>query len=341
MTGTGGTSKAAVARPQPLALLVVAPGVFRLLLAGGVVVSHTSGIDIGRLAVLLFFYLSGYWTARIWTEKFESRQVGRFYAARYLRIAPLYFLATIGAALLRHQPLHLVNLTLLGTASTNSDPTGVAWSLDIELQFYLLLPWLVAGLSTRWRRQMFGALALLAVAGWYVETRYNIHTVAKYLPIFVLGVVTYRDAWKPSLRAAWISLAGFLAMTVVTAFTPFLLKSSAKPFDQDAWSFVWLLPLLPYVARSLSVRSSKLDRHLGNLSYPIYLVHFAVIATMASRFGGGLEVKAAAVSMAGMIALAVYWLVDRPLDSWRVRLTETPKNREAKAQKSLAGGQPQ
>jgi peptidoglycan/LPS O-acetylase OafA/YrhL len=316
-------SGAASASVFGLATLILAPGAFRLALAGAVVVSHVSAFDIGRLGVLLFFYLSGYWTARIWAEKFASRKIGRFYAARYLRIAPLFYLVTVGAALLRHQPLHFVNLSLLGIASTDADPTGVSWSLDIELQFYLLLPWVAAGLSGRWRAPVLAAIGLLAVAGWYLESYDNIHTVAKYLPVFALGVLTYGATWKPSLRVAMISAAGFLAMTAATAFTPFFLKTSAKPFDQDIWSFLWMLPLVPYVMRSLTVRSTRLDRHLGNLSYPLYLVHFAVIASAMERFGQGIAVKLGGVSFAIAAAVALYVLIDRPVDRWRVRLTES------------------
>jgi peptidoglycan/LPS O-acetylase OafA/YrhL len=308
-----------------LAALVVAPGAFRLILAGTVAVSHVSRFDIGRLAVLLFFYLSGYWTARIWAEKFSSNKLLRFYAARYLRIAPLFLLVTIGAALLRHQPLHLVNFTLLGVATAGTDPTGVSWSLDIELQFYLLLPLVAAVLSSRWRNLGVVAIAALGVAGWYVEAHYQLHTVAKYLPIFALGSLTYAKAWKPSALTASLSLLGFAAMTALTAFTPFLVKAPDKPFDQDVWSFVWLLPLLPYVMRSLMVRSSPLDRHFGNLSYPFYLVHFVLIASVTERFGGSLPAKFGALSAAVLVALAIYWLVDRPVDAWRVRLTETPR----------------
>jgi peptidoglycan/LPS O-acetylase OafA/YrhL len=159
-----------------------------------------------------------------------------------------------------------------------------------------------------------------------VESHDNIHTVAKYLPVFALGVLTYRATWKPSLRVAMISAAGFLAMTTATAFTPFFLKTSAKPFDQDIWSFLWMLPLVPYVMRSLTVRSTRLDRHLGNLSYPLYLVHFAVITAVVDRFGPGLAVKIAGVGLAVTVALLIYWLFDRPVDRWRVRLTETDRD---------------
>src|SRR4051794_30382532 len=87
--------------------LVMPPGAFRLLLAGLVVASHITHFDIGRIAVLLFFYLSGYWVTKVWVEKFGQRHMLRFYAARYLRIAPLYLLVMVVAALALGSPTGL------------------------------------------------------------------------------------------------------------------------------------------------------------------------------------------------------------------------------------------
>jgi len=52
---------------------IAPPGLFRFLLALAVVVSHLSKLDIGRMAVLLFFFLSGYWVSKIWITKFETQ----------------------------------------------------------------------------------------------------------------------------------------------------------------------------------------------------------------------------------------------------------------------------
>lgn len=305
--------------------LMLPPGAFRLLLALAVVISHVSRLNVGGLAVLLFFYLSGYWVALIWKTKFGPGSILRFYTARYLRIAPLYLLAVAGAALLRGQPLHAENLTLFGVASTHRDPTGVAWSLDIELQFYILVPFLIAAIAASpvW----LSATLLLAVSasGYWIATCTGIATVAIYLPAFALGTLTYVKAWKPSLRTAHISLAGFVAMTVLTALTPFLDKSIPDPFDQTIWGFFWMLPLVPYVARSLTVRSTRFDRDLGNLSYPLYLVHFTIITLALSRFGDSAVVKLAAAAVSIVVAMAAYLLIDRPVDSWRIRRTENPK----------------
>ncbi len=73
MSGEGAIRSPAFALPTSV---VLPPGQFRLLLAFAVVLSHISNFDVGRLAVMLFFALSGYWTARIWEEKFEARRIG-------------------------------------------------------------------------------------------------------------------------------------------------------------------------------------------------------------------------------------------------------------------------
>jgi peptidoglycan/LPS O-acetylase OafA/YrhL len=317
--------------------LVVPPGAFRLILAAAVVVSHLSRLDIGRLAVLVFFYLSGYWTARIWDEKFAGRQTLWFYAARYLRIAPLYLLAVAAAALALGRALHPENLALLGVATTRRDPIAVAWSLDIELQFYLILP-LVMGLALRLSaRWMLAAAVVVSVIGFWLQAQFGVVTAAKYAPAFVLGVVTFTGRWRPDARTANLSLTAFLAISLFTAFTPFFDKRVPDPFDRDIYGLFWLLPLLPWVARSLTIRSSRLDRHLGNLSYPLYLVHWPVIALILPHVGHGLPARLAAAGAAAALAVALYVLVGRPIDAWRVRVTEKGEGEGARPQPASPG----
>lgn len=295
------------------------PGALRLLLALAVVLSHVSRFDVGRLAVLLFFYLSGYWVTKVWTEKFEGRAVGRFYAARYLRIAPLYLLTMLASAWLLGQRFGPVNLALLGVASVPADPLGIAWSLDVELQFYLLAP-LLAAAALRWPAWTLAGATFLAAAAWALSG--DLVTVAQYLPAFLLGLLTYGKAWRPSERLANASLGVFVLISAVACFTPFIDKRLPDPFDRDIFALAWMLPLLPYVARSLHVRGGRLDRHLGNLSFPLYLVHYPIIAAVTTALGPAGPVRGLAVAVAVLAALALYVALDRPLDAWRVRLTE-------------------
>jgi peptidoglycan/LPS O-acetylase OafA/YrhL len=304
--------------------IVVPPGAFRLLLAAAVVLSHVSHLDIGIIAVVLFFYLSGYWVSKVWDEKFEGRNAPMFYLARYLRIAPLYLLVLITAALALGMPLAPRYLALLGVASaTRGNPLVVAWSLDIELQFYLLLPLMVAAA----RRAspalvMVGAVAISAVT-WVVDP--GVVTVFRFLPIFAAGLLTYRTDWRPSERTAGLSVIAFAGACALAALTPFIDKTSPDPFNHEIFAMLWAAPLLPYVARSLHVRGAKMDRHLGNISYPLYLVHAPVISVLLSHGGNRPE----GVALACIVAVALYMIVDRPVDALRVRLTEAGRIRQA------------
>lgn len=312
----------AVARPGRIGL-TIAPGAFRLLLAFAVVVSHISRADIGGLAVAAFFYLSGYWVLRVYQEKFGPGSVLKFYAARYLRIAPLAAVAAIGAAILLGQAIYPESFTLIGIGTSQRDPTGVAWSLDVELQFYLLIP-VVALAAVRLKAWTLAAITgALCAIGYWLKADHGVVTVALYLPAFLLGALTYAKAWKPSERSANLSLAAFgLVTALVFVLTPFGDKTAADWFDYGLASQLWILPLLPYIAHSLGQRSDSLDRHLGNLSFPLYLVHCAIITFAMEQFGVGLEVRLLAVVVAMGAALIAYAAFDRPLDRLRVRLTE-------------------
>lgn len=301
----------------------VQPGAFRLLLAATVVVSHLTRFDIGRLAVLLFFFLSGYWTIRIWREKFGEGSTLRFYAARYLRIAPLCLVVMLAASWVRGKPWGFENIAIFGLASSDRDPLGVAWSLDVELQFYLLFP-LIAGFVGEAPWIILSGSIVSGAAVWIADDVLGVVTVLNYLPAFLLGVLTYSLKWKPSQRVAMISVGAFLLVTFCAAMTPFIDKTIPDPFDRDIFAFFWMLPLLPFVAWSLTKKSSKLDRHLGNISYPLYLVHYTVIDVVAT---GGLGTKVLAATVAIILAVGIYLLIDRPIDRWRVLITEVAAKR--------------
>jgi peptidoglycan/LPS O-acetylase OafA/YrhL len=296
---------------------ILPPGAFRMVLAMAVVISHVTRADIGRIAVLLFFFLSGFWVSKIYKGEFGRTDWRRFYASRWLRIAPLYFIVLTAYAFLRGDVIHPSSLTIFGLYTAKRDPLGVAWSLDIELQFYLLLPlfFVVAHRLSMTARVLL--TAALTAAGWWVHSRFGLGTVFMYLPTFALGALTEQTGWAPGPKAAAASLVGFGAVTVAFALIPytstFLDKTVPDPFDRDLFSMVWMLPILPYVAQSLAHKSSRLDRDVGNWSYPLYLVHWPLIALFV---GWGLS-KWLAVPFALAIALALFYGPDQIFERHR------------------------
>jgi peptidoglycan/LPS O-acetylase OafA/YrhL len=77
--------------------------------------------------------------------------------------------------------------------------------------------------------------------------------------------------------------------------------------------------LIPFLFRES--KSWLVDRHLGELSYPIYISHFLVIWLIdaAVVFGAGVARGIAILAGTVLVSCMLYWWVDRPVDQWRQR----------------------
>ena len=130
---------------------MLGPGAFRVFLATMVLISHVSIGRFGVVAVMVFFILSGYWVTRMFRQKYlrAPAPVSTFYLSRFLRLWPAFVAAVFVAIAIKFtigDPTGLKDiyvLTMLGAASGKDDPLSISWSLDIEMQFYLLLPWML------------------------------------------------------------------------------------------------------------------------------------------------------------------------------------------------------
>lgn len=313
----------------------IGPGAFRLILALFVVASHLSRYEIGRPAVFVFFMLSGYWVMKMFAEKYKpAADVWVFYLSRWLRIwlpfavvfSAVYFLR-FGLAE-RPDPevqTKLWGILLLGIATTNLDVLGVSWSLDIEIQFYLLIPLIYFSI----RRVplavfIFGA-AVLSVAGWILQSQFGIWTVLSYLPSFLAGVLIWARGTGRTGRTALAYLTVFLAVAAMVWLIPYLrpllLKDVTSPFNEDWFGIAWTMILLPLVDWNVRQRSGKLDRHMGALSFMLYIVHWPVVATLGSTLAPiSLADKAVLLLVILIAATLVYALVDLPIERWRAKL---------------------
>ncbi len=316
-----------------LAALRPGPGVFRLLLAAVVLLSHLSALNIGRPAVVLFFVLSGYWVSLRWLGGAEDPV--RFVIGRTLRIWPLFALVSavtwvgLGLLGLPRSPDPLTGLLLLGSASRDDMILLVAWSLDLELQFYLCLPlmWLAA---RRLPARQLWALGLMAWAlGAWLMSR-GAWNFLLYLPAFAAGMWLARTRWQPRGRVAIAGLAGFAAIGAGLTLSPFTLPLLVKtgglsPLAEQLGHLLWCAPLLPGVAFVLRQPSPSRDRALGDAAYALYLVHSPVITAMVVLTGlTGLALKLAVLPVVALATALLFLGVDRPLEAARRRRAARP-----------------
>ncbi|TFU05755.1 acyltransferase [Polymorphobacter arshaanensis] len=304
----------------------------RLLLALLVWVSHTSRLQIGGPAVIVFFVLSGFWVTGLFVR--HNGSIGSFILDRWLRIWPLMAIATIATVAVR-QWLALPaagnlasTLLLLGLATRHHDVLGVAWSLDFELQFYILLPLLMllvapAGVLVRWR-----ALLLLLVAtpvGLWLLCNHDIATVLVLVPAFGAGLAIRLTGWTCTGRSALASVVTFAGFGLVCFLVPGLshivLKTPGVWSDADLRvGMAWCLLLIPFIAWNVRQIAPPIDRLLGNLSYPFYLLHYPVlsIGMAAGWFAPGWAGKLVALLATVVVTLLTYRFIDRPIEDWRI-----------------------
>ena len=313
------------------------PGQFRVILAILVVFSHMSDFEIGRPAVFVFFMLSGYWVLRMYEQKYRpAASVWVFYLSRFMRIWLAFataFLATF--LILALTPLAkpaemLWGLPLLGIATTKRDVLGTSWSLDVELQFYLLVP--VISLVLVWMGQSRARLMVLAIGvagltilGWGLQLSLGLWTLMSYLPAFIIGALIWHWRLQGTGRSAAIGVAAFLAVGVLVVMIPYLRPLLSReidgPFHEDWFGMAWVTLLVPFVIWNLEQKSGPFDMHLGNYSYALYITHWPIIAFMRADLRPVTLPEALLILVViAVVSAAFYLTVDRGWESVRRKL---------------------
>jgi peptidoglycan/LPS O-acetylase OafA/YrhL len=289
----------------------------------------------GWFGVELFFVISGFILAlpfAAW-RRTGGRPVNlrAYYLRRLTRLEPPYVLALglafVAAAavgpirsLLPHLLASLVyqHGTLFGYDSFLNSPL---WSLEIEVQFYVLVPLLALLFrieDTARRRIAMAAVGLAGLALGSLGSRDGL-TVLSFLEFFLAGFVladVYVVDWReqPTSRGAWdlISVVGWVVLLVAVGLTRSERLSAVGP---------WLVVLL-YMAAFRGPVTRRILRNrwlttIGGMCYSIYLLHYPLMLLIgralhpvsALAWAGSAAALVAATLAAGVVFFA---LVERP-----------------------------
>lgn len=304
------------------------PGSLRLVLALAVVISHLSAFEIGRPAVFLFFVISGYWIAKnLDTPELNRKLVKIFLVSRILRIAipfvAAYLLTAASFAALDISPLRWTGIGLLGVASHGEDLLGVSWSLDIELQFYLIAP--LIALAWPSGRVLLVATICATALGWFLQLSQGIWTALSYAPCFIAGMAIARTGFVVTRGQARWSLTLFVIAGLLVAMLPqtnaYLIRTAPTTWPSDWFGMLWTALLLPYLAWLLPQTSTRADRMRGDFSYALYLIHWPVIAVVRPHLWP-LELLDLCLMLVAILTVSglFFSLIDRPANRLRGRL---------------------
>ena len=191
------------------------------------------------------------------------------------------------------------------------------WSIGVEMWFYLLAPFLV----TRSLRTVAIVMALsLALRifvynglGWR-DAPWTFQFFPHELFSFLLGTLGYH---------AYVWLRANPAMTAYSkyVFGAILCFGLAYTYigvgnTEKKWAFLFAVSIAaPYVFHL--TKDWKIDRWIGELSYPVYLVHVLVLS-----FLGGFETwrGVICVVISVLVSIVILLAIEQPVDRWRQRL---------------------
>ncbi len=194
---------------------------------------------------------------------------------------------------------------------------GPAWTIEVEFIFYAIAPFVVLR-DVKWTIVVL--IASLLARLFAVVLGFTAYANAYDFPpfemaFFMAGSLAYRAyAYLRTQRTAWIEAYSYAACATIALLTVFyLVIPFARPIYLVAASIC-----LPGIV--LLGRRNPLDNFLGELSYPIYLLHpiFTIFIIP------GATVWAEVVAVTGTLALSAFLIfaVDRPVAAIRRRRVE-------------------
>lgn len=279
--------------------------------------------------VQLFFVISGFILA-IPFMRFELGLSERkptlrsYYLRRITRLEPPYIISTILFFLLllfvfnsRYPPGTMITslFSSLLYVHTLVFPgefpyiNGVTWSLEIEVQYYILAPffiWFLCLIKDKWKRRALNFLLIVSFSclSWVIEEYFQSKTMtlALFLQYFFTGIllcdIFLLDSDKlERLNRWWIFVLGLALLVPITctelSFTPSLILRILFPpmllvvylivFGNKWWNKIFSLNGITLI---------------GGMCYSIYLLHNLFISTVSRVTGGWLQ---------GANYLTFYW----------------------------------
>ena len=247
---------------------------------------------LGR-SVSLFFVISGFILGAPFVAAYVDRarpiDIKRFYLRRLTRLEPPYIISLLlyfaihASGFGTHYPAYgtslLTSLFYVKNLFRNLPPLNPPnWSLEVEIQFYLLAPLLATIFLIRklWIRTLLLSLLILASA---IPTFASFNNAGFYLPsqlcFFLAGFLLADLRINQGSTAS--SFRDLLAALCLLAYFTVPLRWGALPQLILLCVFVPMALSGPLSRRLLGYRWIAL---LGGMCYSIYLVHMLVLSVV-------------------------------------------------------------
>ena len=281
-------------------------GYYRFFLATFVLMSHLDfslqGFNIGVASVVSFYMLAGYVVCNLLLNVFNPNKTvyARFYCERILRIYPQYlfivlltiFFAVVSGKLTYREdcwPL-VKNILIVPTnyfmfndvsffSKKGYAVVPISWSLGLELQAYIILPFIVFYKKIRAITTVLSLfIFILACFGWLHTDYYGYRLLPGVLFIFNTGVILAIKTYSPEQLSFFDKYFPPVLYGSIILLAIALGMFGRVHIPHSIQVIVGILISIPIISY-LSSFDKKIifNRFMGNLSYGIFLSHYLAI----------------------------------------------------------------
>ncbi len=285
---------------------------------------------VGRLGVILFFvHTSLVLMMSLERSHSEPHFIARFYVRRIFRIYPLSMVAVLISYTLHvpsapwwsavFQPVSapnlLANLLLMQNLTRHPPILVPLWSLPLEVQMYVLLPFLfLLVIRPDWRKILFlcwGIAALLALASWLLFQKLNL---LAFIPCFLAGVLAFKRSDKTKRLPSWLWPVLLCGLIATTACAHFYLNQSVPASVLCEWAMALIVGWTWSSFREVESKTAKFTAsQIAKYSYGIYLGHTYALY-VAFRLLKQTDTMGITLSLllTVLFAVAAYHLIESP-----------------------------
>lgn len=313
----------------------------------------------GDRGVRLFFVLSGYILclpfAYHYLKQGKKIELKKYYLRRVTRLEPPYMLTMVGLFVL-NIAMHtyptaflfkslLASLTYTHNIIFQHVPylTVIAWSLEIEIQFYLIAPMLfkLLKLPALLRRSILiaGIILFVTLQHFYEPPFISIYN---HIQFFLAGILladfSVSGFAEDQLKGSWAIFGAILMLALIFILPVEFQLLSAILFPFIIGTLFYIVMKNPSVKKAFSYKYIPI---IGGMCYSIYLVHYTIISAMGrltlkfrltEYYLVNLGVQIVILSLLILILSSIfYYFIERPFMSkkWLDMLLKKKKTTDA------------
>lgn len=206
-----------------------------------------------------------------------------------------------------------------------------AWTIGIELSFYLIAPFIVK-LRSRDISLIIIASILIKILLYYLGLfggPWNYYFFLTELALFLVGILCYRLHENIAINETTFSIIAvninkkiiYCLVFFLICFTIFYnnIPNWIIPVGCEYWGYLLVFSMaLPFLFKL--TKDSSLDRSIGELSYPVYISHWLLISLAGYTFGRYVNPdinNIVLILVCIIVSIGLNYFIQSPIDRYR------------------------